>query len=954
MNKHRSTGKTRSSSRKRRAISPSKWLYRARNVEWLEDRIAPAVQVFSGLEFMTTGTFSVNNNVVTSSSPVEVGVTPASSGTFEPLLLLQSGVQFNSTDMTGTFTTPPSGGSAGAVSAFADGTTVPLLNAQAYTFEAPALLSTTTYDTLSPSSNTAANLGVAGGDLSVTALRFNGSSELDVQGSLSFANFAGLALGVSGSDYVALNSSGVSLTGLSVTLPGPTSFTEAGLDFTATNLQVTYSPSNSEFDLSGSATLTAAGNTFYVTLGSTSTPGMVIENGSLYSLDATVSGSFAYGDLTVTAQDLTIQASKSSNLTITGTASVDFSVAGNSETLGLELGTTESGVTAPGLVINQSTGDLVSFDAFVSTGLAVGGLTITSNGLQLDYDSTNDDFSVSGAASFSLDGSSVSISLAAPGTNTPAGLLIENGQLQNLDATVNGGFTVGDLSLTASNLTFDYQATSPASSPAAGGSYFAMSGGMTFMLGSSTVSITLAAPSTTSLGGLVIEDGSLLSLDATVNGGFTVGDLSLTASNLTFDYQATSPAAGGSYFAMSGGMTFMLGSSMVSISLAAPSSTSLGGLVIEDGSLLSLDATVNGGFTVGDLSLTASNLTFDYQATSPASSPAAGGSYFAMSGGITFMLGSSMVSITLAAPSTTTLGGLVIADGSLLSLDATVNGGFTVGALAFTADNLTFDYQATSPASSPAAGGNYFAMSGGMTFMLGSSMVSITLAAPSATTLGGLVIADGSLLSLDASVTSHFDLLGIDLSSNGLGIDYEGGQTNTFELVGGISLSSSFLNFSATLGSQQPDGEQDQGILIENGKLESLDISVSGGFSLFGFQVEATGLTIQYSSTTSELELSGGIMLDFTSVFEVSAAISQGGLFINTQTGALSIPSTGLQITASAILGPFSIQNLMISFSNGSGGVNFSASGAVDLPGGIDVDLTQLVVTNGQLDDIGL
>jgi uncharacterized membrane protein len=878
MNKHRSTGKTRSSSRKRRAISPSKWLYRARNVEWLEDRIAPAVQVFSGLEFMTTGTFSVNNNVVTSSSPVEVGVTPASSGTFEPLLLLQSGVQFNSTDMTGTFTTPPSGGSAGAVSAFADGTTVPLLNAQAYTFEAPALLSTTTYDTLSPSSNTAANLGVAGGDLSVTALRFNGSSELDVQGSLSFANFAGLALGVSGSDYVALNSSGVSLTGLSVTLPGPTSFTEAGLDFTATNLQVTYSPSNSEFDLSGSATLTAAGNTFYVTLGSTSTPGMVIENGSLYSLDATVSGSFAYGDLTVTAQDLTIQASKSSNLTITGTASVDFSVAGNSETLGLELGTTESGVTAPGLVINQSTGDLVSFDAFVSTGLAVGGLTITSNGLQLDYDSTNDDFSVSGAASFSLDGSSVSISLAAPGTNTPAGLLIENGQLQNLDATVNGGFTVGDLSLTASNLTFDYQATSPASSPAAGGSYFAMSGGMTFMLGSSTVSITLAAPSTTSLGGLVIEDGSLLSLDATVNGGFTVGALAFTADNLTFDYQATSPAsspaAGGSYFAMSGGMTFMLGSSTVSISLAAPSATSPGGLVIEDGSLLSLDATVNGGFTVGDLSLTASNLTFDYQTTSPASSPAAGGSYFAMSGGMTFMLGSSMVSITLAAPSTTTLGGLVIADGSLLSLDATV--------------------------------------------------------------------------------TSHFDLLGIDLSSNGLGIDYEGGQTNTFELVGGISLSSSFLNFSATLGSQQPDGEQDQGILIENGKLESLDISVSGGFSLFGFQVEATGLTIQYSSTTSELELSGGIMLDFTSVFEVSAAISQGGLFINTQTGALSIPSTGLQITASAILGPFSIQNLMISFSNGSGGVNFSASGAVDLPGGIDVDLTQLVVTNGQLDDIGL
>ncbi len=217
-------------------------------------------RVFSGLEFMTTGAFDVSNNVVTTSSSVEVGVAPAAGGTFTPLLLLQSGVEFNSTDTTGTFSTPPTGGSDSMVSAYAGGTTVPLLDAQALAFEAPALLSTSSYDVVSSTGANSAELGVAGASLSVSALRFNGSSELDVQGNLTFSDFTGLTLGVGGSNYVALTSSGVSLTGLSVTLPGPTSFKpRRAWISTATNLQVTYSSSNNEFDLSGSkATLAAA------------------------------------------------------------------------------------------------------------------------------------------------------------------------------------------------------------------------------------------------------------------------------------------------------------------------------------------------------------------------------------------------------------------------------------------------------------------------------------------------------------------------------------------------------------------------------------------------------------------------------------------------------------------------------------------------------------------------
>lgn len=95
----------------------------------LETRLAPATQMFGGLEFSTTGTFA--------SSPVEVG--KVLSGTFTPLLELQGGVTF-STGNTDIFTT------AGEVDALLGSaqTTLkllnPLSNGSNYSFNADNLL----------------------------------------------------------------------------------------------------------------------------------------------------------------------------------------------------------------------------------------------------------------------------------------------------------------------------------------------------------------------------------------------------------------------------------------------------------------------------------------------------------------------------------------------------------------------------------------------------------------------------------------------------------------------------------------------------------------------------------------------------------------------------------------------------------------------------------------------
>ena len=476
-----------------------------------------------------------------------------------------------------------------------------------------------------------------------------------------------------------------------------------------------------------------------------------------------------------------------------------------------------------------------------------------------------------------------------------------------LDASVTSNIVLGGLTITTNALTFEYDSSDAT---------YEVSGTASFALAGSTVDITLGGSNTA---GLEIVNGALTELDASVTSNIVLGGLTITTNALTFEYDSSDAT-----YEVSGTASFALAGSTVDITLGGSNTA---GLEIVNGALTELDASVTSNIVLGGLTITTNALTFEYDSSDAT---------YEVSGTASFALAGSTVDITLGGSNTA---GLEIVNGALTELDASVTSNITIASLTIATKALTFEYEAADSS---------FEVSGTASFSLAGSTVSITLGNGSTTNPGGLVIEGGQLDSLDASVTGGFDLLGIDLQANGLGLNYEA-ATAEFALYGGVSLTSSFLNFSTTLGT-----EQDPGILIEGGQLQSLDISVSGGFSLFGFQVQANGLTVQYSKSTNELELSGGIMLDFTSVFEVSAAISQGGLLINTQTGALSIPSTGLQITASATLGPFSIQNLMISFSNGPGGVNFSASGAVDLPGGIDVDLTQLVVQNGQLDDIGI
>src|SRR5262249_23483197 len=113
----------------------------------------------------------------------------------------------------------------------------------------------------------------------------------------------GLNIAVDGSNFVDIDETGVSLTGVDASLNG--TFTTHGLTVAAKSLTVSYTSANNEFDLFGGLTASATGLSFDGTFGnagaSPPVPGLVVQNGALQSLDIKVNNSISLSGLTLNA-----------------------------------------------------------------------------------------------------------------------------------------------------------------------------------------------------------------------------------------------------------------------------------------------------------------------------------------------------------------------------------------------------------------------------------------------------------------------------------------------------------------------------------------------------------------------------------------------------------------------------------------------------------------------------
>lgn len=988
------------------------------NLEPLEPRCVPATQSFHGLDFVTATPFTQNGSTYTYSGSAEVGFTPSAGSSFTALLALSG-------DVTLTDGTDPTFSVNGSVAEAIAGTNDVLFQGN-NTFDVNELITT-------GFSQSGESITVAGATFALDEiLLVNTGPGIHLQGSITVPSVAGLQMAVDGSNFVAITALGISLTGVDATLSG--SIQEGGLTFGAGQLTADYTHTSQHdtFTIRGNTSFTTGGTTVNVdwggTAGGTTTAGMVIQDGSLTTLNMTVTGNFAVGGVTFTSSGLSmIYAGATTTYTMTGAASMSASEGGSgpTDTFNVAFG----GDSTTGLVIQN--GNLQSLNMSVSGNFTVGGLTFTPGALKITYaaasGSTPATFTMTGGATISVaensgSGAAKDTITVVLGGGTTKGLVVQNGVIQSLNMTVSGSFTTSGLTITSTGLTITYAAasgTTPATYTVTGGATFTMKESSSSGAATDTLTVQFGGGSTK---GLVVQNSIIQSLNMAVTADFSVGNLTIKATNLTVTYKAASSSTAATYTVTgAASMNFTDGSATDTLTVTFGGTTSAGtttpGLVITGGVLTTLEIAVTASLTVGSLAFDAKDLTVTFAAASgstPATYTVTGETDFTVSGNkvdvkfggttsggtttkgliirnsslvsldmdvnATFSFGSltfaakdltvtydsgtftmtgetdfsisgSTISVDFGGTTSkgTTTKGLVITNGNFVSLDMGVNANFTFGALTFAAKDLTVTY-----------GSGTFTMTGETDFAISGSTITVTFGGTTSegTTTKGMVITNGNLVSLDMAVNGSFTIFAVTLKEKDLTISYEATGTK-FEMSGALTFSTTsqavdgsgtkgqvFDSVTASLGT-----DSDPGLIITNGTLTTLDVTINGSFSLFGLSVSPKDFTIDYQSSDSTLQITGTLTIN-TSVFTVSASLPGSGMTINTSTGNVEINDVTISAD-NVVLGAFTIEQFYVSYTQTSTSTTFIASISLEFPGDFAVS-GAIEFVNGDIESISV
>ena len=242
-------------------------------------------------------------------------------------------------------------------------------------------------------------IAVAGVEFSLTGSSLT-SSAIDLHGAVTIPELAGLSLAVTGANHLAIDSTGVHLSGLNASIAKPESLSIAGQALTLQSLAIQYSAAGNEIQISGSGSLKLLQQTVAVTFGTAQQPGIVIQNGTLSSFDLALGtkSSFSAAGITITPQSLHASYTQNTGtLAISGNAAI--SVGSLLKNVTLDLG----GDSTPGLVIQN--GSLQSLDGSITAAsIAIAGLTFSNVSLAVDYQAGPQDLAISGGATFMIPG----------------------------------------------------------------------------------------------------------------------------------------------------------------------------------------------------------------------------------------------------------------------------------------------------------------------------------------------------------------------------------------------------------------------------------------------------------------------------------------------------------------------------------------------------------------------
>ena len=359
--------------------------------------------------------------------------------------------------------------------------------------------------------------------------------------------------------------------------------------------------------------------------------------------------------------------------------------------------------------INPEGISLTGVSGPVATDFRVAGATFAAAGLSVAYDTVGRTLEVSGVSTLAFAGRSVSASL---GTAATPGLVLSAGALDRFAPTLSGSFAIAGGSMRLDELSVSYTAaTDTLQMVGAAAVEFSF---LDIVSGQSTITLFDQ--------GLVVKSGQIDSLQASFTGFVQVAGASVSTTALEVDYAAATDR-----LQLVGAAAITVGESTARLDLlrnaGAPS-----GLVIENGTISSLSARIDGRLKVAGVDAVLDSLTVVYASAS-------GSSQESLRVAGSFRLDAQVGGAArISAAAALTGDGLVIAAGRVRSLDATADGTVEVAGATLALSRVTVAYVAAAGASP-----ERLAVQGTGTLAFGRSSATFRLAGD------GLVISAGSV-----------------------------------------------------------------------------------------------------------------------------------------------------------------------------------------------------------------